>query len=252
MTIHPFNLDSVHPSWRACLVAGLNQLDPDYLARLNSDAHWLPGPQQIFNAFSLPVTKVNYVLFGESPYPRPASANGYAFWDAAVGDLWAPTGFSKTVNRATSLRNILKMLLLAEGLLTPNHTTQGDIASLNKQGLIKTNHELFTSLLHQGFLLLNATLVLQPDQPPQRDAKAWAPFIQTILDFLLKQNPEVKFILFGKIALTIDKMLDSHTHVEKIYAEHPYNLSFINNPKVLHFFKPLHLLRKTVAATVEA
>ena len=59
--------------------------------------------------------QVNYVLFGES-LPRRASANGYAFWDAAV-KIMVSFGNSKTVNRATSLLNILKMLLIAEGCL---------------------------------------------------------------------------------------------------------------------------------------
>src|SRR5690349_3968920 len=112
-----FSMASVHPSWQSCLHSALQSMDKAYLDALASTPDWLPGPDKIFNAFSLPVSKVNYLLFGESPYPRAASANGYAFWDAAVSDLWSPQGLSKKVNRATSLRNFLKMLLVAEGLL---------------------------------------------------------------------------------------------------------------------------------------
>ncbi|MHB1947299.1 MAG: uracil-DNA glycosylase family protein [Gammaproteobacteria bacterium] len=242
-TYNIFNLDSVHPSWRPCLTEALDKVDPDYLTTLAQSDKWLPGPHNIFNAFSLPVEKVNYVLFGESPYPRAQSANGYAFWDAAVGELWAPTGLSKQVNRATSLRNIIKMLLIAEGLLQPNQTGQEDIAKINKDSLLHTNSEFFTSFINHGFLLLNATLVLQPNNV-RKDALAWHPFVKHVLDFLFAKHPHVKLILFGNIANTIDKLINHH-QVDKLYAEHPYNISFINNPEVIKFFGPLRLLNKT-------
>ena len=44
---------------------------------------------------------MRYVLFGESPYPRAQSANGYAFWDAAANSLWAEEGgLHQLLNRA--------------------------------------------------------------------------------------------------------------------------------------------------------
>ena len=106
-----FNFNCVHSSWMPCLSRGLSAMDPLYLQELQQKKEWLPGNKNIFNAFSLPLTSVNYVLFGESPYPRIDSANGYAFWDAAIHELWSETGFNKKVNRATSFRNILKMSL---------------------------------------------------------------------------------------------------------------------------------------------
>jgi uracil-DNA glycosylase len=155
-----FSLTQVDPSWHACLSQALAAMDQHYLEKLYTTQSWLPGPQNIFAAFSLPVSKVNYLLFGESPYPRAQSANGYAFWDAQVTDLWSPEGMTKKVNRATSLRNLMKMLLVAEGLLKPPHLTQPDIVSVNKDSLIQTNNEFFQNLLGHGFLLLNASPVL--------------------------------------------------------------------------------------------
>lgn len=242
---HSFNFDAVDPSWHSCLKKALDKMDMEYLNHLYSSPHWLPRHAKIFNAFSLPVDKVNYILFGESPYPRAESANGYAFWDEAVTHLWSETGLSKQVNRATSLRNIIKMLLVAEGFLYPNHTTQPDIAKVDKTDLITTNHELFTNFLNHGFLLLNATLVLQPTQV-RKDAIAWQPFIKYILDFLLNERPNIQLILFGNIANIIDTLIDNN-NINKLYSEHPYNLSFIHNQKVIDFFKQLHLLHKSSA-----
>ncbi|MHB1221743.1 MAG: uracil-DNA glycosylase family protein [Gammaproteobacteria bacterium] len=241
MTMHPFNLDTVHPSWKPCLKKGLAAMDPSYLDHLTHTLNWLPGPEKIFSAFSLPLDQVNYVLFGESPYPRAKSANGYAFWDAAVKELWSPTGLSKPVNRATSMRNILKMLLIAEGLLPPNNTSQEAIANIDKTHLIQTNDAFFNNMLNHGFLLLNATLVLQETGAPQKDARAWYPFIKEVTTTILTERPKVELILLGRIANTIDALLPP-IRVKKLYAEHPYNLSFIHHPQVIDFFKPLHLL----------
>ncbi len=242
-TRHPFNFDVVHPSWQDCIKMGLSKMDQHYVARLYQNTDWLPGHQKIFSAFSLPVKSVNTILFGESPYPRAHSANGYAFWDAHVKELWSPTGLSKTVNRATSLRNIIKMLLITEGKLEPEHTSQYDITCIDKSNLVTTNQALFNNFLLHGFLLLNATLVLQKDRVKQ-DAKAWQPFVEHILQFVVNHNPSVHLLLLGNIANTIDKFTHS-LNVKKLYAEHPYNLSFISNPDIIAYFKPMHLLLKS-------
>lgn len=241
MTRH-FKLNHVHPSWQSCLNEAIETMDADYLEKCYQDDNWLPGPEKIFNAFSLPVDEVKYVLFGESPYPRQQSANGYAFWDDAVTDIWSDKGLSKPVNRATSLRNMIKMMLVAEGLLKPEQTTQDNIINVDKRFLIKTNHQLFTHFIQHGFLLLNATLILK-DSNVKKDAVAWHPFLKHILQFLLKNKPDIQLILFGQIANTIDKLVDL-SNTTKLYAEHPYNISFISNAKVLDFFRPLHLLKE--------
>jgi uracil-DNA glycosylase len=244
MTQYLFNLNAADPSWHPCIKQALKSMSAAYLETLYQTNHWLPGPEAIFNAFSLPVQQVNYVLFGESPYPRKESANGYAFWDQAVTQLWSESGLSKPVNRATSLRNIMKTLLVAEGLLDSKNTSQPDIAQIDKTTLIQTNAELFNNFLRHGFLLLNATPVLQTTSV-RKDATAWQPFMQYVLSFLCKERPDVQLILFGNIANAIDKFIPTHCS-KKLYAEHPYNHSFIHNPQVLQFFSELHLLRKNM------
>lgn len=243
MTMHAFNFSNVDSSWQVCLERAIAEIDPHYIQQLAHSNDWLPGPQKIFNAFSQPLDQVKYVLFGESPYPRSESANGYAFWDAAVQDLWSPTGLSKKVNRATSLRNIIKMLLVAEGKLDQHHLNQEEIAKIDKKNLVQTNQDLFNNLLKHGFLLLNTTPVLHAARAPHHEARAWKPFVRELIACLLQKNPDVTFILFGRIATTLDELLQAPS-VSKLYAEHPYNYTFITNQKVQDFFKPLHLLHK--------
>src|ERR1700733_11035086 len=205
-SIDTFSFKEVHPSWVLTLKTALNAMDQHYLLKLATNDDWWPGKKAIFNAFSQPLTNVRYVLFGESPYPRKNSANGYAFYDAAVGELWSRTGLTKQVNRATSLRNFIKMLLLADGLLNHHDLSQEAIARLDKTRLIKTNDELFGRLLQRGFLLLNASLVLHV-QSPEQDAKSWRPFLSSIIQALIKQSPSITWLLFGRIAKNISPIL---------------------------------------------
>lgn len=230
---------SVDSSWHEILQTSLVKMNQEYLQGLLDNPDWLPGIANIFNAFSLPLSKTRYILFGESPYPRQASANGYAFWDAAVTEIWSETGLSKVVNRATSLRNIIKMLLIAEQVLSPKNTSQQAIANLDKAIYIKKLSELFKNLQEQGFLLLNATPVLHPLKKVQEDSKYWLIFMDSLLDQL--RGYPIDLILFGKIAQIIGA-LSAANNFSQLKAEHPYNLSFINNPEVIAFFKPLHLL----------
>lgn len=236
------NIDCIHPSWQAIIKDALAKVDGNYVQRLTENSEWLPGADVIFAAFALPLDEVNYVLFGETPYPRPASANGYAFWDAAVSDLWSETGLSKAVNRATSLRNLVKMLLVAEGCLTQADTSQSAIANIDKSDKVQTLDELFENFLKHGFLLLNTSLVLS-NGPKNQDTRAWEAFMAQVLVALEQHRPETRLLFFGNFAKNLQKMPVCQ-HFVQLEAEHPYNISFISNENVLNLFKPLDLLRR--------
>lgn len=233
--MHP--IDQVtHPQWHTLLTTALNCMDQSYLTSLGQTADWLPGWQQLFAAFSQPLANTRYILLGESPYPRLQSANGYAFWDASVGAIWQPHGLSKAVNRATSLRNFIKMLLLARGDLTDS-LSQEAIAGLDKSAYWSTMEQLFGAMLNKGFLLLNASLVYR-DNEVRFHAKQWQPFMDSLFQQLAHLKPLRHMILFGRIASQVP-----NAHLFPcLVAEHPYNISFITNPDVLAFFKPLDLL----------
>ncbi|NNM59398.1 MAG: uracil-DNA glycosylase [Legionellales bacterium] len=234
------NLSCIAPDWRPLVEVALKQVNPLYLKELEQTDNWLPGSQNIFNAFSLPLAQTRYILLGESPYPRKQSANGFAFWDQAVTCLWSEQGLSKTVNRATSLRNFMKMLLVAHGLLVSNETSQSSIASVPKQGLINTASDLFGNMQKQGILLLNASLVLS-EHPVKYDAKAWLGFMQSLLQQTEITCCDIQLILFGKIAELIPRLCPAWEK-KSFIAEHPYNISFIKNRTVQDFFQPMNLI----------
>ncbi|MDF1827480.1 MAG: uracil-DNA glycosylase [Legionellaceae bacterium] len=231
-----FFLQGTHPTWHPRLTHALKAMDSDYLLSLEQSSTWLPGMHYILAAFSEPLANARYILFGESPYPRAESANGQAFWDAAVGPIWRDTGFSKGVNRATSLRNIMKMLLHARGDLVTDFS-QPAIAKLDHTRYYQTLDDFFKNMMRQGFLLLNASLVYEDKKIPYH-AKHWAPFMEALLDSFIGDTHQVHLILFGRVA----EKISGHTRFTSLLAEHPYNLSFITNPDVINFFKPMDLL----------
>jgi uracil-DNA glycosylase len=258
-TIPSIFLDALklaHSSWQPVLKDGLNAIagvNPSYLPDL-AKAHFLPSRGRIFAAFSQPLDAVRYVLVGEGPYPREESATGVCFMDGAVKELWSEKGLSKPVNRATSLRNFMKMLLVTEGHLSVEKTSGEAVANVAQRALHPENHfiqtlpELQENLTRHGFLLLNASLVFRSDVPPLKEGKAWQPFLQKVLcaladhaDAASKASPTL--VLWGKVAELLSS-LPENKRFPKAISEHPYNLSFISNPVMQELFGPMRLLQK--------
>ncbi len=245
-----------HPSWHDCLCSGLEAVvraNADYLASL-CQTDYLPNNDRLFAAFSQPLGAVRYILVGEGPYPRPESASGLCFMDGAVKELWSENGLSKRVNRATSLRNFMKMLLVADGRLHVSQTTGGALADIAKQAQdpgssqIQTLSDLQENLLRHGFLLLNATLVYRSEVPPIKESRAWEPFLEVVLQTLAARAVQSKkalprLVLWGKIAERLCKVPASASFPQT-FSEHPYNLSFIGNAVMQELFGPMTLLNK--------
>lgn len=227
-----------HPQWHELLTVAIEVMDANYIDTLQTTDQWLPGIKSLFAAFSMPLSATRYILLGESPYPRAQSANGYAFWDNSVHSLWSQTGFSKEVNRATSLRNFIKMLLFARGDLTVDFS-QNAIARLDQSVYQQTAQQFFSTFMKEGFLLLNASLVYSEHKVPYH-ARKWRPFIHCLLNQLAEYDSSIQLVLLGRIAEQIPqtKLLPG------LLAEHPYNISFITNSDAVNFFKPMDLLAR--------
>jgi len=212
-------------SWESTLQKAYATLDAEYRLFLEGDSGYIPNSENYFNAFkTLPKEHVKYILFGQDPYPRVESASGYAFIDAKVKRIFSDRGLSKEVNRATSLRNFIKMALLARGDLFAHDLSQEAIASVEKGELIDSIDALRINFEKRGVLLLNTALVFTDKKSSTKHAKAWQPFIKSLLGSLEAQQP--KLILFGAYAKALEKNL-SLENFETIALEHPYNHTFM-------------------------
>ena len=229
-------------SWETILSKAYASLEADYQKFLEEDEHYFPSKENYFNAFNtLPKEKVKYILFGQDPYPRKESAGGYAFIDTKVQNLFSASGLSKEVNRATSLRNFIKMALVASDRLTIDDTSQEAITKLDKTKMIDSIDDLRRNFEKNGVLLLNTALIFTDKKSTKKHLKAWKPFVQTLLNALEDDAPIL--ILFGTHAKDLKKQF-SLDKFETIELEHPYNHTFISNHKALELFGPMNLLDK--------
>ena len=231
-----------HDSWQESITSAYQELSTPYRDYLERDRDYFPPKDRFLNVFKiLPREKVRYILFGQDPYPRKESATGYAFIDGKVGNIFCETGLSKEVNRATSLRNFIKMALLARGDLTADDTSQQAIARLDKSGMIETIFQLKENFEKNGVLLLNTALIFSSKEESRRHIREWRPFVERLLVDMQDINPTL--ILFGTHAKALKKLenIDSFRAIE---LEHPYNQTFISNPQALKLFGAMDLLAK--------
>jgi uracil-DNA glycosylase len=232
----------MHPSWQEIIDRAYHALDGDYKTFLEADSGYFPAKVDYFNAFkTLPKGEVKYILFGQDPYPRRESAGGYAFIDEKVKQIFSESGLSKEVNRATSLRNFIKMILVARGDLSETDTSQKAIATLDKTPFIETVTQLRVNFEKNGVLLLNTALVFTDKKSSKRHVKAWRPFMRSLLEDLKTDTPCL--ILFGNHAKELKKVLPLQ-NFPVIEMEHPYNHTFITNKNAQELFGSMKLLEK--------
>jgi len=234
-------LSGVDESWREVLFEAFGSFDGEYLSYILGNNDFFPDRDNFLNAFkTLPLNKTKYILFGQDPYPRKESATGYAFIDGKVKEIFSQKGLSKEVNRATSLRNFIKMLLLCKGLIDENELSQEKISTIDKNGLCDNIWCLKNNFEKSGVLLLNMALIFSSKDESRMHLKRWKSFIETLL-FCLKDR-DITLILFGRASKEVDKFQFSQEY-KKVFFPHPYNIEFITNKEVHRFFKPMNLLR---------
>ncbi|WP_419770853.1 MAG: uracil-DNA glycosylase family protein [Candidatus Marinarcus sp.] len=233
----------INNAWDKIVKNALNHLQDDYLTFLQKETNYFPNKENFLNAFkTLDIENTKYILFGQDPYPREQSAIGYAFIDGDVKNIWDEVnGLSKEVNKATSLRNFIKMLLVCEKKLDENKTSKEAIVKIDKTHYIQTMDELKQNFEKNGVLLLNMALVFTSKDQSKKHIKAWQPFVKSLLEQIKDEN--IELILFGNIAKEVEKFTVSN-EFKKFYCEHPYNVSFIKNKNVQNFFHSMKLLEK--------
>ena len=86
-----------------------------------------PSLDKVFNAFQLPLAKVNVVIVGQDPYPNSNHAMGLAFSIPKTEEKLPPT-----------LKNIFKELESDLGV----NRTNGDLSDWSEQGVLLLNRTL--------------------------------------------------------------------------------------------------------------
>lgn len=166
----------------------------EYIKKEREGKTVFPSEENVFKAFELtPFENVKCVIVGQDPYYNKDQANGLAF------------SVNKGVKLPPSLINIYKEANEDVGIDIPNH---GDLTSWAKEGVF----------------LLNTILTVEEGKPLSYKNKGWEKFTLKVLKELNKDdNPKV-FILWGKEAINLKKILTNKNHLI-LEAPHPSPLS---------------------------
>lgn len=152
-----------------------------------------PKKDEIFEAFKLtPYENVKVVILGQDPYHEINQAHGLAF-------------SVKCAKLPPSLKNIYKEIKNDLGI---NHTLNGDLTFLAKQGV----------------LLLNTTLTVREGKANSHEKFGWTTFTDNVISYLNEHENPIVFILWGNNARGKKKLITNQKHLI-IESAHPSPLS---------------------------
>jgi uracil-DNA glycosylase len=165
---------------------------------------FFPLKKDIFRAFELtPLKEVKVVLVGQDPYHQYADsgkprAQGLSF--SVSRDDTIPSSLR---NIYTEMEKSLKDDEFNKTFRRPDH---GDLSAWAKRGV----------------LLLNMCLTVKPNEAGSH-GKIWIGVIHKVLEAIMEKRPNTVFILLGREAQNLQKILGEKVSILK--APHPSGLS---------------------------
>ncbi|NYH54606.1 MULTISPECIES: uracil-DNA glycosylase [Nocardiopsis] len=155
---------------------------------------YLPAGENVLRAFQQPFDDVRVLIVGQDPYPTPGNAVGLSF--SVAPDVRLPA----------SLRNIYKEMVDDLGVPMPSN---GDL----------------TPWTHQGVLLLNRVLTVEPGKAGSHRGKGWEAVTEQAIRALADRDKPLVGILWGRDARNLRPMMPGVPCVE---SAHPSPLSAKN------------------------
>lgn len=166
-------VDVVGPGWDLALepVEGQIRQMGDFLrGELAAGRRFLPAPDRVFAAFSVPFDQVRVLVLGQDPYPTPGHAMGLSF-----------SVFPDVSPLPRSLQNIFTEYVDDLGLPAP---TCGDLSPW----------------VDRGVMLLNRCLSVAPRTPGSHRGKGWEAITEQAIRALAMRNAPLVAILWGRDA----------------------------------------------------
>ncbi|AXK38957.1 uracil-DNA glycosylase [Crenobacter cavernae] len=194
-----FDLDRVHPGWRAVLASPtlaepLARLDAELARRHDAGEIIYPPRRAIFRALEdCAPEDVKVVILGQDPYHGEGEAMGLSF------------SVTRETRVPPSLRNIYKELATDVDAAFPGH---GDLSYLSRQGV----------------LLLNSVLTVRADAAGSHGKLGWQAVTDALIDTVNHANPGCVFLLWGNWAQTKAERIDEARHLI-LASAHPSPLS---------------------------
>lgn len=190
--------DLIAPDWAEALapVAGRITGLGEFLRAENSAGRgYLPAGAAVLRAFTLPLEQVRVLVVGQDPYPTPGHPVGLSF---SVAPEVRPLPKS-LINIYRELSDDLGIPPAASGDLSP--------------------------WFHQGVLLLNRVLTVQPGKSASHRRRGWEEVTQRAIEALAERGGPLVAVLWGRDAQTVIPLLGD---VPYVASAHPSPLSARN------------------------
>jgi len=213
-----------------------------------SEEKFTPSPKNVLRFLRTDLKKIKIVILGQDPYPQEAdevrAATGRAFEVGTIKCWCDPIP-------QTSLINIVKTIFIIDKIKKENSNTERIYKQIREQvdkknisidlireqiksGDFKINCSLqnwFVDLEEQGVLFLNTAFtcnVGNTKEDANVHSAAWQEFTKELIEHLNKENPKIKWFLWGEKAQDI--MPEGDKGEEKYYRVcHPRLLDFISS-----------------------
>lgn len=195
MSEYPPLSSIMHPEWAKALAPVESQIRAmgDFLRSEHAAGYrTFPSGDDIFRAFSRPMSEVKVLILGQDPYPTPGHAMGMSF----------------SVNRDVrpiprSLNNIYRELKDDLGIEPAEH---GDLSSWADEGV----------------MLMNRVLSVREGKPASHRNKGWEQVTESAIKALVAREKPLVGLLWGADARKAAAMLAPYPTVE---SAHPSPLS---------------------------
>ncbi|MDN4475490.1 uracil-DNA glycosylase [Demequina sp. SYSU T00192] len=183
----------VAPDWAAALAPAeptLAALEAFLRAEAAAGRGYLPDPDAVLRAFTLPLADVRVLLVGQDPYPTPGDPVGLSF--SVPPDHPMPR----------SLRNVARELHDDTGEML----TSGDLSHWHAQGV----------------MLLNRVLTVRPGEAGSHRRRGWEEVTGLAIEALAAHGGPLVAILWGNDARALGPLLGD---VPRVESAHPSPLS---------------------------
>lgn len=188
---------------------------------------YFPNPDNVLRFMKLDIKKIKYVIVGMEPYPSSFEKDGNIYPEATgrsfeVASLQGKSWCDKF--KQSSLRNIIKTIYYNETKEKVDLETLRNKIQLG-EFIISNPSTWFDKTEEQGVLWLNATLTVQ-SYKVDTHKKYWAKFMEEIILYMKKENPNLKWVLWGQPAK--ERVLPLVGEQNCICTMHPRLVGFID------------------------
>ena len=227
---------------KECVQSELKKVEKTLKDQKKWDDRTPASPDKILRFLDTDLSNIKVVILGQDPYPQKGVATGSAFEVDGLNS-WCEKDKEKM---NYSLKNILKAIYVADDSDNGNisiETVREKIDNESDEFKILPPDKWFENMKDQGVLFLNTAFTCKEKPPKDKKQKEdkeekpkekysnthsdiWKPFTAKLIHYIIENNSECTWLLWGKNA---QKIMKEYNMIRKHECCHPRLSAFINS-----------------------